>query len=411
MKKNLYAATALAVIASTSPALAEGIFINTLTDTYDLHDNDPDYWDDMGYRARDIVEAGEHIGSTVAEAGHNLLGLDYASPQARILYLGTAGLLNMRFQQANAIMFGHEYIHFQFHDLEGRPDHYFYNFDTNEELDFSEAYLNTLIWGGPKATATSRGNSGRDELPSEQSIMRTAAGVDWQMQYSERWVQKSLMNRQSVFSMPGYLGNRTKLGMYALSDSLSDTGVVTGDVNKVAAHYSSLGHETDAGDIALWGLAASALSPMTWNSFSALNSYVEYGDLEMQDPFFTLANGLRLTWDIPQYLNADGMTLAPMAYTETDFGVIGIGMEIGVIGDSAPETNISYMHDFGKTDVAAHITWAETGSHLELEAGYELIQALSLEGRFSASAGDTLRGVRNNPTGGETLYAGISFHF
>jgi hypothetical protein len=411
MQKHLYAATALAVIASASPAMAEGIFINTLTDTYDLHDNDPDYWDDMGYRARDIVESGEHIGATIAESGHNLLGLDYASPEVRALYFGTVGLLNFRFQQANAIMFGHEYIHFQFHDLEGRPDHYFYNFDTGEEIDFQEAYINTLIWGGPKATATSRGNSGRDDLPSDQRIMRTASGVDWQMQYSERWVQKSLMNPQTVFSMPGYLGNRSKLLTYALGDSIRDEGAVSGDINKVAAHYTSLGHETEASDIALWGMVGTALSPLTWNSIFGMKEYVDYGTVEMKDPFFSLDNGLRLTWDIPQYLNADGMTLAPMLYTDTDFGVIGVGMEVAVIGDSAPETNVTYLRDFGKADMGLNVTWAETGSHIEMEAGYELIQAVSLEGRFAASAGETLRGQRNNPTGGETIYGGIAFHF
>lgn len=408
MHKSLGAASTALALVLGAPAMAEGIFLNTLTKNYELHDIDPDYWEKMGYRARDIVSSGEHIGARVTESGHHLLGLDSASPQARAIYLATAGFVNLRFQQANAIMFGHEYMHFALADLMGRQDHYFRTED-GDELDFSEAYFNTLIWGGPGAPATSSGS--RNGFAPDKTIMKTAIGVDWQMQYSERWVQRALLDGQSFFALPGYIANRTKLTTYAFSDSVVERDGVQGDITKVADRYTALGHDTDAGDIALWGLVGTALSPTTWQAYLSSRDYIEFGALDMRDPFFNLDNGLRFTWDVPQYLNAEAMTLAPMLYADTGHGIVGIGSEFAVIGDANSEVNLAYLQDFGKTDVGVNLTWADTGTHIEVEAGYELLSAVSLEARFAATAGETLRGFRNNPAGGEVLYGGVSFRF
>lgn len=410
MKKNILAALlCTAATMAGAPASSEGIYLNSLLDTYEFHDIDPDFWTHQGQRAETIVESGEYLGSRAAEALHNKLGIGEATPESRGLFLAAAGLANWQFQQANAIVFGHEYLHFQYRDYFGYPDHYYLS-DDGEEVDKGEGYLSALFTGHVGGTAFNVGpGNGKDP---EKVILVKSAGLNWQMNYSEDWVRRNLRSGGNpLFSFPGYLYNRTKMFGYAMADDGGDPGSLEGDVEYMAHYYRDvMGIDADLDDIRLYSGLALLASPATWNVVSSIGEYITTGNLTMADPFFD-AGGARFTWDVPTYLNAENMTLAPIAYVEVDGYVFGAGVELPVVGDGHHEYTMTAGRKWDHVSFQAEHSFAPDGGHTELQLGYDYNDHLGLELRHVQSSGESYRADRNNLYGEAVTIAGVNLRF
>ncbi|EPX76781.1 hypothetical protein [Salipiger mucosus] len=408
-KTILTALLSTSLIATAIPASSEGVFLNSLLDNYEFHDNDPDFWTHQGQRAQTIVENAKYLGVTAAEKLHYKLGLDEKGPKARAGYAAIASLLEFQFQTANAIFFGHEYAHFQTRDYFGFPDHYFYNTETAEEVDGLDLYVK-LLFGSNPATAMNVGAyNGKDP---GKTILTKSAGLNWQMNYSEEWVRRGLRSGGNrFFASAGYLNNRAKMFGYAMSDEDGDPGNLVGDVEFISHHFqNNLGIDTSISDIRMYSGLSLLASPTTWSVVQGFSDYAMTGDLKMKDPFFE-AGPVPFTWDIPSYLNAENMTLAPTAYFDIDGYVVGAGIETPVIGEGDDEYTLSIGKNWDSFFVEAEHTFAPDGGHTEIEAGYDFNDHFGVEVRHMTSSGQSYRGDRNNLYGEDVTFAGINVRF
>ncbi len=415
MRSIGFAVSAGLFVLNGSLVQAEGVEINDLLDTYEIRSDDPDFWVHQNYRAQSMVRSGEYLGARAQQYGHDALGMDEKSPTARAIYLLTSGLVNLKFQTANSLMYGHEYAHFQMWDYYGYRTHYFYDFDDREELSEAKTWWNIFWKGGPEATATNSGMLDPSRDP-EQQIMTTAAGNNWQMNYSEEWVRRNIQaDGMSLFTVPAYLTNRMKTFTYTISDDHGhNDGVIAGDMTKIEDHYVNvLGHEDgDLSKIALYSGLSILASPATWRAYQAVGDYVATGETEMRSPFFKLG-GIEYTWDIPAYLNANGMSLVPTAYVRLSSGLtVGLGVETAVIGDLDDEYTLSFLGDYNGFALAGEYSMSTGGgSHLEMDASYRVNDYVSITASHVMSDDFSLRGFRNNPYGDDLTTVGVQLRF
>ncbi len=398
----------MAVFATQSQS--QGISINTLLDTYEPHSIDPGFWRHNTERSQTIVRSGEYLGAKMMETVYSKVAGQ--SDAVQLFVMMGAGFANYRYQTANAIMFGHEHAHFAMADHLGLGNHYFTSNASGREFSFSEGYLNTLMGGGPGGPATS-GGTYDPTIPARERINMSMAGVNWQMAYSEDWVQRNMAaGGMSFFTYPGFLTNRSQTLLYTLNDMNSDVGPVPGDMYKVADHFQREGYTDDAlQDIVSYSLLSNILSPAYWRFFQSMNDLNKHGILKSRDPFFEAA-GLRFNWDVPHYFNVNGMTLAPVVYLDTKFGILGFQVEDAVIGDVETEYTASISTEYRQLYGSAYYSFnGAGGSHLETRAGYSLNTAVDLELRHMSSSGDTLKGSRNNYTGMSLTYVGMNIRF
>ncbi|MBO9428730.1 hypothetical protein [Sulfitobacter sp. R18_1] len=407
------AAISTAALTAALPAHAnEAVFVNNMLATYEAHAIDQDYWRHQGFRSNSIVESGEYLGArAVEELSYRLRN---TSGGNSLLFL--AQLVNFQYQTANAIMFGHEYAHFAMHDWYGLGEHYFYNHDDNEEISFGQAYGYTLLFGGPGgASATSRSGGVSYGDPAKR-IRTTMSGVNWQMNYSEKWLQRNLQGRPNhAYSWPGYVANRIKTFTYTLGDHRESDTAVQGDMVKIAAHYEARGYSDadDAlGEMLLYSGIGNLLSPTLWQIPKSIK-HARKNRFEMSDPYFHLGNGLQFTWDVPQYHNPDGMTLAPAFYLKAGPFVGGVQVEKAVIGDATDEFTGIILSDFHNAQASLSYTVNPDleGSHIEASLSYDLTELLGFEIRHISSDGITLRGDRNNHSGTDATMIGVKLRF
>lgn len=401
---------AFLLLTSAIQSQSEGISVNTLLDTYETHSVDSEFWAHNNERSQTIVRSGEYLGAKIMEKLHR--SIEEKSKGVRIFVTFGAGLANYKFQTANAIMFGHEQAHFAMADHLGLKEHHFRSTHTGQEFSFTKGYLNTLFRGGPGGPAVSAGTYD-PSIPARERINISMSGLNWQMNYSEDWVQRNMDAKGlSVFTFPGFLTNRSHTLRYTLQDMNADVTAVPGDMHKIAYHYFLEGYSDDPmEEIVKYSLIANILSPAYWRYFQSMNDLVNHGDMQSRDPFFDFA-GLRLNWDIPHYFNVDGMTLAPAVYLDTDYGVIGFQVEDAVIGAVEPEYTASISTSYQNYYGSIYYSFNDAdGSHIEARAGYSYSDELDIELRHMSSKGDTLKGSRNNYTDESLTYMGVNIRF
>jgi hypothetical protein len=413
--RALFAGAALGVasVSASLPAHADsGLFLNSMLDTYEPHSIDPEYWHHQGFRSNSIVESGEYLGARAMEELYYKSRASTLGPGMMVF----GQFVNMQFQTANAIMFGHEYAHFSLHDWYGIPTHYFYNHDTNEEYSFAESYLYSMIFGGPGGASATSSGSGTVYGDPAKRIRTTMAGVNWQMNYSEKWVQRNLAGDENhAYSWPGFFNNRLKTMMYTYGDTVESDAAVSGDMSKIAAHYEGRGYSDDALDeMLLYSAVGNLLSPTFWTLPSSVMQASPNNQFRMKDPYFQIgASDLRFTWDVPQYHNPDGMTMAPAFYLRSGPIVGGLQVEKAVIGDATDEFTVIVMNEFKDAKLSASYTVNPDlgGSHLEVSLGYNFTDNFGIEARHISSDGVTLRGDRNNHTGEDASMVGVNIRF
>jgi len=381
-------------------------------------------YETYGYLASEIVSSLNSIGSKAARWGHDKLDLDNRSPLHRIAYMATAFQAVVRFQWANSIYFGHEFLHFTTADQLGYADHHFEDARTRQNIKFDEAYLRALLnfeIGGPAVSVLQSDHyQGKDF--ADKRTLSIAAGLNWQMKYSEEWVLRAIAYQaKDAFDAPEFLLNRMYLATYAVGDAYrSREGAVLGDVRRWAQQIDP-GEDGDevVSKVAAWGLAANLMSPAFWDATAALGRYVAHGNSVVHPYNFETPLG-SLTWDVPQYLNTSSMTLAPMAYLtapdgagalQADKFTVGLGVEFPVIGTDRVEVRFIATGQWDQFELDLGLSGSEDGILAEATAGFKIDEAAAIVTGIALSKGDTLRAARNFPFGSSSVWAGFKISF
>lgn len=424
VRKSVMATTLVACSfgVAAQPVRADtSLTISSLTGHYSDEDHAT-----YGYLAREVVESLDSVASGLTRWGHNRLGLSQSSRWRRSAYLISAIHLQLRMQWANSLYFGHEFSHFATAHQFGREEHYFRDGKSGEEIPFLRAYARAMWQGSVGGPAVSRRPAG--SIASQEEITSTAAGLNWQMNYSERWLRQHIaFGHKDFFNAPEFLLNRSYLMSYALGDSNRDTADMgkqnedRGDLIKWAEHIERTQSDSDVLDkVVANTVLANLLSPAFWTAINSFNSYVESGETGFSVPVIETGIG-QFAWDIPQYLNFDSMTLAPTVYWRMDDRiadfvganriVLAAATEIPVIGDGKGEQHLSMTGRWGRFDADLGFSRSGSGHFTEFEMAYRLKDRLAVTGGVAISDGKTLRGRRNYPFGNHATWLGLRLSF
>lgn len=375
------------------------------------------------YVSRDVVTSLNSTSSHLTLGAHNALGMDEASSLSRLGFMLTVGQLNTRAHYANSIMFGHEFSHFQHAHRFGFTEHSFTDDETGEEISNLDAYKNLFFGFSVGGPATSRGQHNHEEYETEGSSTFTS-GLNWQMSYSEDWIRAaSRPGTKTSFDSTDFFINRSYVASYANldRDTLKKTGTSTGDVYKFVQHLDPDGDaDKMLKKITIYGIAANLASPVFWQAAAAPGRYVTTGQTDFEIDYFDTKFG-GVTWDVPQYLNNDGFTIAPTFYIKPDAGILNdIGVndlllsasyETAVMGEADPELRITATGSRGAFQADVGVSYNGDAAFMELDAGYNVSKSMSLNVGAAITKGDTLRGKRNMPTGDSATWANVRFQF
>lgn len=378
-----------------------------------------------GYLAQEIVSSGNSLAAWLGRKGYEGLNLKERSSGARWVYLATALQLQVRVQWANALYFGHEFSHFATAHQFGRDEHFFRDTKNGEEIKYGKAYLAIVKGGQVGGAAVSRGvlDPVQQERHSHEGIMSTTAGLNWQMNYSEKWVrQHYAFGKKDFFDAPDYFLNRSYLSAYAFGDKKrSKNGRVKGDVLKWAEHVEA-NNPDEAGALgkaATYSLVANLLSPSYWTAANSFNNFIASGETKLNNP--VLDRGSSLTWDLPQYLNRNSMTIAPTVYWRpagnavsklgADNILLGTSIEVPVIGEDENEIQVSVTGKWQDFDADFSVTKSGDGHFAEIGLAYNVNNNLAVTAGAASANGKTLRGSRNFPHGKAAGWFGLRISF
>jgi hypothetical protein len=406
-------------LAVGSNASAAGVTVNNMMAT-----EGDEFWKNYTYISRDTVQSLNEAGSSLTEAGHHALNLDEAGSLARLGYAFTAGQINSRFQWANSLFFGHEGSHFQHAHRFGFNEHSFVSDDTGDEISYWDAYWRIFTKGEVGGPAQSSGSNVDWDLYASEGIEASLAGLNWQMGHSENWIRDAAEpGAKNAFDSTDFFLNRMYLTAYAYGDAqrYKKTGDQGGDVYKYAKHLTSATDAPDTlKDIAVYGLAASLLSPVFWQSAGAINEYVANGTTDFNMRFYPTNVG-GVTWDIPQFMNKDAFTVAPTIYLNAAPSLSGsvgaekllvsASYETAVIGETDPEMRVTVTGNWGSLGADVGVSGNSEGRFLEAEAYYNFTESFAVNAGAAISDGTTLRGKRNMPTSDNAAWAGVRFSF
>lgn len=411
---------AAGLLCAAVPATAGSITVNSL-----MFADSEEQWDTYTYIAKDTVKSLNETGSRITELGHFALNLDNKSSTSRMVYALTAGHLNYRFQVANTIFFGHEYVHFQHAHRLGLTNHSFVSDDDGSTISKQDAYINIFLTGGVGGPATSSSGSTFDpDLYASEGITTALAGANWQTAYSEQWIRDAAtLNSKNVFDQSDFFFNRSYMMSYALHDydAYKDGGATNGDLYKFANNLNlDGGNEDTLKKIVGISLLANLMSPRFIESVTDYVDYVVSGDTEITQKYITTSAG-GITWDIPQYLNPNSLTLAPTIYLKvndslaTSLGadrmLLSASYETPVLGDDDAEIRLTATTAWNHIETDFAVTAGSNGQFYELMGAYNISDSMAVTGGAVFGDGDTLRGKRNMPTGNSAAWIGARYTF
>lgn len=401
-----------------SPAVAEtNLSFGTLMSEIDGFSS-PRY----GLAAQQVVGTMNAAGSAAVRYGHEALSLDEAGPLARGLYTLTAYQALVRFHWANSIYFGHEGSHFATAHQFGLDEHYFRDDESGERLSNFDAYRNIFLnmeVGGPAVSSGSILHE-QDENYRKAGIMATTSGVNWQIDYSERWLREALaFGGKDAFDAPEFVMNRLYFTSYALGDILrKDSGDTTGDFQKWARHMEEKGHSgSDTLEkAAALSFASNLLSPQLWSAAHSVGKYIVNGETRGYVGTSTGSDS-SFTWDVPHFLNASSMTLAPTAYWSPGLQddryrlSLGAGLEVPAFGEADPELRLSATGRWDQLSYDTTLALGQDGAYSEASMNYHLTDGLALNLGAAIGRGETLQQSRDMPAADAATWAGIQFNF
>ena len=217
--------------------------------------------------------------------------------------------------------------------------------------------------------------------------------------------------------------NRIYTMSYAYGDQGRDlVDGVPGDVRKFATHLESTAGETDVlKKVTITSLISNVLSPNIMAISSSVNDYINNGKLEVQPVVLQTRSGHGYSWDIPQYLNPNSLTISPTLYwlpnddLKDALGasnlVIGAALEVPVIGDDANEARFTVDAKWDRLSLESGLSLGPDGQFVEINASYDLSDSAKISLGAAQKSGDTLRGTRGTASGKKQVCAGTSVTF
>jgi len=382
-------------------------------------------WEGFTYLARDTVESINSLSARGAEELQLKLDLPDRGQIERAAYLLTVGQIQARSTWATSVL-AHEYAHFAGGQRFGLTEHYFRDDATGEHFGWQKAWTRTFLGGDPGGPAVSTGDPAAYDtlVDSEDAIEKSLAGLNWQMGYSEARVRNWVAgDRRTVFDAADTALNRLYTLSYTIGSHTNANGSPWGgDPGRFIAEMENKhGSENVSEKMILTAAMASALSPNIISMFGSLLTYVQDGKVEV-DPFLKhLGHGHRITWDVPHYLNKDGMSVSPILYwlpsdsvldsLNSDRMILGLGLETTVLGRSNQEVNLTIDGTWDRIGLSAGTSVGRDGVFLELEASYDVTDHAAIYLGVAGVGGETMRGSRNMPTDNSTAWVGLQVSF
>lgn len=380
-------------------------------------------WKGFTYIADDTVSSLNDALTYGGEQAHNLLGMDDRGMLERAIYTATVGQLIFRASWANSVM-AHEYAHFSNAHRFGLKSHYFEDTSTGEHYDWQKAWKNIFLKmevGGP-ATSTARpGDTFDNDLWDERGIEVALAGLNWQMRYSENKIRDWIGGDSKTFlDSPDIALNRLYTLSYALFSD--DNDVVKDDIQRFKEHIrATQGEKNISQKIIISSLISNLLSPNLLTIGKSAPDYIYSGKVKADPLILDTVSGHRFTWDIPQYLNRESMTVAPIVYwlpneeykqmIGADNLVVGAGFETSVLGKSDNEARLTVDSTWGNITVGSGLSVGSDGQFLEVKASYQVAERVEVSIGTAQKFGDTLRGTRDLPDTKNVTWAGVSILF
>lgn len=430
MKKLLYTSALVLSLFSASDAAAERPkleleFNSSLLNKYSEEKGDI-YWRNYSYTADSVINNVSNLGTYGLITLHDKFNLDEKRASSRLLFLATYGLLKTRVDFTNSLFFGHELIHFQNAYRFGDAESYFRNESTGEKMDFWETYKYILINGRPPGPAVSAFDPEDyvDFRNNPRKIEHITNPLNWQMEYSSRWVESSLLhNNKTIFDLPNFFINRNYMAGYYVGDSQSN-GETTGELGdpwKYAQHMEQFTGKTTKENLdQMTGLIvlSSFLSHSTWVNSSQVGRYISTGDYKIEPSYLNTRLG-KVTWDIETYQNLESFTIKPKVFFNREDGSLlggdkvlySVGVEKSALGNDDIEVTLGVHGIWGDFNTSTEVSVNDSGQFLELNAAYEINEYGEFFTQAAMSNGDTLRGSRVAPDEKPTFMMGFKVKF
>lgn len=426
MYSNLRNAMLVFMLAFVPIAQAEqGLNITTLEFDYPFNTNDQDAWTGQSFRANNIVSSGQFLGTQALQWGHRKLSLDQGTAGQRALYLLTAGQIDIRFQFANSILFGHEMAHLQSYQARGLRDTAFLD-SNNKKVAAGQVYENLFFTFLPKAGA------GWLTTPTDPNDLGPYRGVHFgeglniQTWFANNRAQELIWQDQSVFAANNYLVNKLTLPGYSTFYTSTTSG---NDINSYSTAANLLtGKTITRDDITTMAWLSVALSPTTWSYVKGYYNYVRNGTMTVEPIGVNIA-GHKIYWDVPAYLTHNGINLAPMVYLKnedpekglmSEFGLFnktmfGAGIETTTNGKSGT-TDLSFFFKGQikeKTTVNAYLSGrggkrSNSGFYSRFGISQAITDKVNINANVAIPTGTTYRGLMLIPHGKTVFWAGIN---
>lgn len=418
LRKCRQVSLALAALLSfTQPLSAQQITINSLSSS-----GGDEWWSSYNQHSWDTLHSANRLVSYGAIGAHNALRMQERSEWERALFMLTIGQAAARATWANSVL-GHEYAHFANAHRLGLKEHYFVDDDSGERFDWQTAWLNSFVGGDPNGPATSRGEF-NDDVSEGDTVEMSLAGLNWQMGYSEKYLRDWLSgSSRTVFDTPDLVMNRVYMTSYATGTLTEVNGSPWGgDIGRFDNHIEAMtGDDKVSEKVILTGVLANILSPNILSAGGGILSYIQTGSLEVSPHLRELRNGSHITWDIPQFLNKDSMTVAPTVYwmpNEEQKGrvgansiVVGFGVETPTIGSDNSEARLSFDGQWDTLSLGMALSSGKSGQYLEFESGYRINDSVGVSFGLATAAGETLRGRRFLPDDDFHSWVGLNVSF
>ena len=384
-----------------------------------------DFWKNYSYSAESIINNLSNIGTYGAIKLHDKFDLENKTEKERILFLLTVGSLKAKFDFTNTVFFGHEFIHFQNGNNLGGSENYFRNSETGEEVSFLDFYLELLISGKTQGPAVTKWNPEdyQDFINNPKRIQHISNPLNWQMEYSSKWIEDSLLNEnKTVFDISNFLFNRGYMTSYYIGDLSRGDGFSgeAGDPWKYAKHLEQFTNNTQDENlkkITTISAISMLLSHSLWSHVNNYESYISTGDYKIENEFIKTPLG-EITWDIETYQNVENFSIKPKVFFnreengfKADKLLYSVGFEQSVLGNDESELTLGIHGKWGEFSTSTEMSFNDSNQFLELYSGYKFNEKSELFAKAQISNGTTLKGERLAPGENSNFALGIKVNF
>lgn len=427
-KKLILTASMILSSLGTSSVANEKINLE-FSDTFFLEYSDikeSSFWESYSHTADSILKNLNNIGTYSAIRLHNALNMSEKTTTERFLFLLITGGAKFRFDMANSVFFGHELIHFQNGNLLGGNENYFSDQKTGDKISFYDFYFDLLLSGKTRGPATTKflPDDYANFISNPKKIQHVSNPLNWQMEYSSRWIEDSLLNEdKTIFDVSDLLINKSYMSLYYLGDLKRgyNKSNILGDPWKYAEHLTQYSHkskEDNLKKITQINIASLLLSHSMWSAINNYENYTNNSELGIKNNFINTSLG-PVTWDIETYQNIENFAIKPKVFfNRKDTSILGgekvlysLAIEQSVLGERDSELTLGIHGKWDRFKTSTEISFNNDNQFIEINSGYSLTKNTEIMARANISNGETLKGNRISPNNKTTMSLGINLKF